>query len=89
MISLLIHTLLSNYKHIQNNFYNFLVLLCYGATNIYKIAYIVINNNKERPNYLSRIKNLSTGLDKPVKTKIYTLCEEQTFLIFYFTERCG
>jgi hypothetical protein len=39
-----------------------------GATNIYKIAYNAINN-KERPNYLSRSKNLSTGLDEPVKPK--------------------
>jgi hypothetical protein len=39
-----------------------------GATNIYKIAYNTINN-KERPNYLSRSKNLSTGLDEPVKPK--------------------
>jgi len=39
-----------------------------GATNIYKIAYNAINN-KERPNYLSRSKNLSTGLDEPVKSK--------------------
>ena len=39
-----------------------------GATNIYKIAYDAINN-KERPNYLSRSKNLSTGLDEPVKPK--------------------
>jgi hypothetical protein len=33
-----------------------------GAINIYKIAYNAINN-KERPNYLSRSKNLSTGLE--------------------------
>jgi len=39
-----------------------------GATNIYKIAYNAINN-KERPNYLSRSKNTSTGLDEPVKPK--------------------
>jgi len=39
-----------------------------GATNIYKIAYNAINN-EERPNYLSRSKNLSTGLDEPVKPK--------------------
>ena len=39
-----------------------------GATNIYKIAYNAINN-KERPNYLSRSNNLSTGLDEPVKPK--------------------
>jgi hypothetical protein len=39
-----------------------------GATNIYKIAYNTINN-KARPNYLSRSKNLSTGLDEPVKPK--------------------
>ena len=39
-----------------------------GATNIYKIAYNAVNN-KERPNYLSRSKNNSTGLDEPVKSK--------------------
>jgi len=39
-----------------------------GATNIYKIAYNAINK-KERPNYLSRSNNLSTGLDEPVKPK--------------------
>ena len=39
-----------------------------GATNIYKIAYNAINN-KERPNYLSRSKNTSTGFDEPVKPK--------------------
>jgi len=39
-----------------------------GATNIYKIAYDVINN-KGRPNYLSRSKKSSTGLDEPVKPK--------------------
>ena len=39
-----------------------------GATNIYKIANNAINN-KERPNYLSRNINLSTGLDEPVKPK--------------------
>jgi hypothetical protein len=33
-----------------------------------KIAYNAINK-KERPNYLSRSNNLSTGLDKPVKPK--------------------
>jgi hypothetical protein len=43
-----------------------------GATNIYKIAYNAINN-KERPNYLSRRKNLSTGLDEPVKPKFTCL----------------
>jgi hypothetical protein len=43
-----------------------------GATNIYKIAYNAINN-KERPNYLSRSKNTSTGLDDPVKPK-FTRC---------------
>jgi hypothetical protein len=36
------------------------------ATNIYNIVYNEINN-KERPNYLSRSKNLSTGLHEPVK----------------------
>jgi len=49
-----------------------------GATNIYKIAYNAINN-KERPNYLSRSKNLSTGLDEPVKPKF---TRSETFLIF-------
>ena len=39
-----------------------------GATNIYKIAYNAINN-KERPNYLSKSNNTSTGLDEPVKPK--------------------
>ena len=39
-----------------------------GATNIYKIAYNVINN-KERPNYLSRSKNLSGSLDELPKPK--------------------
>ena len=39
-----------------------------GATNIYKIAYNAINN-KERPNYLSRSKNLSGSLDELLKPK--------------------
>jgi hypothetical protein len=39
-----------------------------GATNIYKIAYNAINN-KERPNYLSRSKNLSGSLDELPKPK--------------------
>ena len=39
-----------------------------GATNIYKIAYNAINN-KERPNYLSRSKNLSGSLDELPKSK--------------------
>jgi len=39
-----------------------------GATNIYKIAYNAINN-KERPNYLSRSKNLSGSLDELSKPK--------------------
>jgi len=43
-----------------------------GATNIYKIAYNAINN-KTRPNYLSRSKNTSTGLDEPVKSKFTCL----------------
>ena len=43
-----------------------------GSTNIYKIAYNAINN-KERPNYLSRSKNTSTGLDEPVKPKFTCL----------------
>jgi transposase len=43
-----------------------------GATNIYKIAYNAVNK-KERPNYLSRSKNTSTGLDEPVKPKFTCL----------------
>jgi hypothetical protein len=43
-----------------------------GATNIYKIAYNAINN-KERPSYLSRSKNTSTGLDESVKPKFTCL----------------
>jgi hypothetical protein len=43
-----------------------------GATNIYKIAYNGINK-KERPIYLSRSKNSSTGLDEPVKPKFTRL----------------
>ena len=43
-----------------------------GATNIYKIAYNAINK-KERPIYLSRSKNTSTGLDEPVKSKFTCL----------------
>jgi hypothetical protein len=39
-----------------------------GATNIYKIAYNAINN-KARPNYLSRSKNLSGSLDELPKPK--------------------
>ena len=39
-----------------------------GSTNIYKIAYNAINN-KERPNYLSRSKNLSGCLDELPKPK--------------------
>jgi transposase-like protein len=38
----------------------------------YKIAYNAINN-KGRPNYLSRSKNSSTGLDEPVKSKFTRL----------------
>jgi hypothetical protein len=38
------------------------------TTNIYKIAYNAINN-KERPNYLSRSKNLSGSLDELPKPK--------------------
>jgi len=38
----------------------------------YKIAYNAANN-KERPNYLSRSKNTSTGLDEPVKPKFTRL----------------
>jgi hypothetical protein len=49
-----------------------------GATNIYKIAYNAINN-KERPNYLSRSKNLSTGLDEPVKPKFTRSAKSKPF----------
>ena len=49
-----------------------------GATNIYKIAYNTINN-KERPNYLSRSKNLSTGLDEPVKPKFTRYAKSKPF----------
>lgn len=42
------------------------------TTNIYKIAYNAVNN-KERPNYLSRSNNTSTGLDDPVKPKFTCL----------------
>jgi hypothetical protein len=44
-----------------------------GATNIYKIAYNVINN-KKRQNYLS------SGLDEPVKLK-FTSSEGQ--ILYY------
>ena len=43
-----------------------------GSTNIYKIAYNAINN-KERPNYLSRSKNLSGSLDELPKPKFTCL----------------
>jgi hypothetical protein len=43
-----------------------------GSTNIYKIAYNAINN-KERPNYLSRSKNLSGSLDEFPKPKFTCL----------------
>jgi hypothetical protein len=43
-----------------------------GATNFYKIAYNVINK-KERPIYLSRNQNTSTGLDEPLKYKFICL----------------
>ena len=43
-----------------------------GATNIYKIAYNAINN-KERPHYLSRSKNLSGSLDELPKPKFTCL----------------
>jgi hypothetical protein len=49
-----------------------------GATNIYKIAYNAINN-KERPNYLSRSNNLSTGLDEPVKPKFTRSVKSKPF----------
>jgi hypothetical protein len=39
------------------------------ATNIYRIAYNAINN-KERPIYLSRSINTSTGLRRTIKIKI-------------------
>ena len=41
-------------------------------TNIYKIAYNAINK-KDRPFYLSRIKNSSIGLDELVKSKFTCL----------------
>lgn len=41
-------------------------LIC--ATNIYKISYNAINK-KEKPIYLSRSKNTSTGLDEIIKPK--------------------
>jgi hypothetical protein len=44
----------------------------YKRTYIYRIAYNAINN-KERPGYLSRSKNSSTGLDEPVKPKFTRL----------------
>ena len=43
-----------------------------GSTNIYKIAYNAINN-KARPNYLSRSKNLSGSLDELPKPKFTCL----------------
>ena len=46
--------------------------------NIYKIAYNAINN-KERPNYLSRSNNLSTGLDEPVKPKFTRSVKSKPF----------
>ena len=46
----------------------FLIVDVNGSTNIYKIAYNAINN-KERPNYLSRSKNLSGSLDELPKPK--------------------
>ncbi len=49
--------------------------------NIYKIAYNVINN-KERPNYLSRSKSLSTGLDEPVKSKFTRSVKGKPYLFF-------
>jgi hypothetical protein len=38
--------------------------------------------NKERPKYLSRSKNLSSGLDEPVKPKFTRYVKWQTLLIF-------
>ena len=43
-----------------------------GATNIYRVAYNAINN-KVRPHYLSRSKNLSGSLDELPKTKFTRL----------------
>ena len=50
---------------------------------VYKIAYNAINN-KERPNYLSRNKNTSTGLDEPVKPKFVLIIFFKTFLSILF-----
>ena len=49
-----------------------------GATNIYKIAYNAINN-KERPNYLSRSKNLSGSLDELPKSKFTRSVKSKPF----------
>jgi hypothetical protein len=59
-----------------------------GATNIYKIAYNAINKKRKTKLFIKKQKQLRVFRRIP-KTKIYTLCKEQTFLIFYFTERCG
>ena len=49
-----------------------------GATNIYKIAYNVINN-KERPNYLSRSNNLSGFLEEFPKPKFTRSVKSKPF----------
>jgi hypothetical protein len=49
-----------------------------GSTNIYKIAYNAINN-KERPNYLSRSKNLSGSLDELPKPKFIRSAKGKPF----------
>jgi len=36
-------------------------------------------NNKERPNYLSRSKNTSTGLDEPLKPKFTRSVKSKPF----------
>jgi len=40
----------------------------FNGINCFVVLYNAINK-KERPNYLSRSNNLSTGLDEPVKPK--------------------
>ncbi len=52
-----------------------------GSTNIYKIAYNLINN-KERPNYLSRSKNSSTSLDELVNPKFTRSAKSKLFWFF-------
>ncbi len=56
------------------------ISLPFFITNIYKIAYNVINN-KERPNYLSRSNNSSGFLEEFPKSKF--TCLEVSFHFFY------